>query len=117
MTPKLDDFPGPTPEARAAQLRQGLARDAYYDSFHQDGVRNDWNHPSVVAARGNYEATVAELLTLLGPDADCHLVDTDLWSAFSDAHKDDVGFRPRSPRSRPAVLRWFENLKASSDHS
>ncbi|KWT95542.1 MULTISPECIES: hypothetical protein [unclassified Variovorax] len=115
MTP--EDFAGPTPEARDAQLRQYRARAAYYDSFALEGVNNDWKHPTVVSARAAYEATVTELVGLLGEQADCRLVDTDLWSAFSDAHKDDVGFRPRTPRSRTAVLRWFENLKATAEHS
>jgi hypothetical protein len=52
--------------------------------------------PACLEAKNRYEASVAALKALLGPDAHCNSVDADLWSFYSDCYKSENGFRPRA---------------------
>lgn len=104
---ELEYMPGPTPEAKALQLKQCELLDAFYDARARQPDSKD-NGPEATAALAAYEASVAELTALLGPDAPCYAVDTDLWSLFSDLHKDDVGIRPRSGYTVPEVKAWID---------
>lgn len=109
----LDLFPGPTDEARQIQRRQTWARDCCYDIMnHRDIYESTEAYDAALAtANQAYDETVQQLLALLGPDAACNLVDEDLFSAFSDCHKDAVGFRPRFHISREGVQRWFKRYQ------
>lgn len=111
-------MPGPTDEARALQYKQYVACDAMYEVWNK--VRAKYNYandapvntdPEYVASKAAYEATVTELLALLGADAGCHLVDSDLWSAFSDCYKEESGFRPRFHQTRQDVEDYFDRLR------
>jgi hypothetical protein len=46
----------------------------------------------------------AQILTLVGADGPCYMLDPDLWSLYSDCHKDRYGFRPRGSLS----VTWCE---------
>lgn len=106
-----DMMPGPD-HAKALQLKQCQAREAYYDSL-RGGYHLDREtlhaQPHVAAAREAYEATVTELKTLLGPQAHCAEVDTDKWSLFSDMYKEDAGFRPRGDFTVGQVDWWLDH--------
>ena len=41
----------------------------------------------------------------------CHEVDRDLWSVFSDIHKERESFRPRVGETVAYVRKWFEDDK------
>lgn len=105
---ELEYMPGPTPEAKALQLKQCNLRDAFYEARARqpDSVKD--NGPEAKQALAAYEASVSELAALLGPDAPCYAVDTDLWSLFSDLHKDEVGVRPRNRYTVAEVKEWIE---------
>jgi hypothetical protein len=108
------DMSGPSDEARALQLQQYKATDAFYEVWSAverrhgpnslDTIRAD---PEYVAARTAYESTVTQLSQLLGSDAHCNHVDCDLWSLFSDCYKSDNNCRPRMHMTRAAVQAYF----------
>lgn len=94
---------GPTPEAKAAQHRQMVLLDAYYD------VANAFkfeNAPAVAIARNAYKESVRVLEGILGPEAHCNFVDCELWQEYSDMHKYTVGFRPGGHLTRKQTLDW-----------
>lgn len=103
-------MPGPTDEARGLQLAQSDALEAFYDACmaleqqlgHQnrDAILAD---PRYTDALAKYDATVAQLEALLGPDAHCNFVDMELWGQFSDWYKSEEGFRPRGHMTRAQV--------------
>lgn len=109
---ELEYMPGPTPEAKALQLKQSNLLDAFYEARARqpDSIKD--NGPEATQALAAYEASVAELAALLGPDAPCHTVDTDLWSLFSDLHKDEVGVRPKSAYTVSEVKAWIDRHSA-----
>lgn len=94
----FDMMAGPTDQARTRQLRQCVLVDALYAAINAAdrslSHEEQYKTPEVVAARDAYDASVAELVALLGPTAMCHQVDTDLWECFHNVYKDDVGCRP-----------------------
>lgn len=110
-----DMMPGPTPEAKALQHAQWVVLERYYDA-HGDARKrfpamaheDIGKVPEVVAAREAYDATVTNLAALLGADAHCNFVDSELWSFFSDFYKDTNGFRPRYHLNRTEVKAWIE---------
>lgn len=112
-------MPGPTDEARALQLKQCELYDAMYDVLNAVRQRIGYEapfeqaaqDPSFVAAKAAYDASVVELQALLGENAHCNEVDTDLWSSFSDCYKSEHNFRPRGQHwTRAQVLKWFDDL-------
>lgn len=110
MNLKPEWMPGPTEEARDLQHAQTVALDEQYAvwralaaQFPSAAHAAITTHPEYQAAVAKYEATVAELEALLGPDAHCHWVDCELWSHFSDWHKSEEGFRPRAHMTRAQV--------------
>jgi len=107
---KIEWMPGPTDEARALQLAQSIALDEQYALLNELSAQflpefrdAAYVHPTYLAALAKYEATVAELEALLGPDAHCTWVDCELWSHFSDWHKSEEGFRPYGHLTRAQV--------------
>lgn len=118
--PQLEHMPGPSDEARALQLQQCQAREALYDAWNDAYAKTDYKDSEAahqdaayVAAKAAYEATVTALEALLGPDAHCNAVDTDLWSLFSDCYKDDAGFRPRFHQTRTQVQEYLARPQPS----
>jgi len=105
---KMEQMPGPTPEAKAAQYRQLELLEAFYAAYN---VNHDLTEPAVVEAREAYDESVKVLVEMLGPDAQCGQVDTELIQSYSDAYKGTYNFRPRGYITRPEVLEWFERLK------
>lgn len=110
-------MPGPSDEARALQYKQYQACDAMYDAWNKARAKYNYaneapvdSDPEYAASKAAYEATVNELVALLGPEAGCHLVDSDLWSSFSDCYKDEAGFRPRFHKTRQEVQNYFDRL-------
>jgi hypothetical protein len=59
-----------------------------------------------------YESTVRMLESIVGPDAHIGEVDQDLYGAFSDCYKGEIGCRPRFHISRKDVVAWFEDLQS-----
>lgn len=55
-----------------------------------------------------YNATVNELVTLLGPDAHCCDVDMDTFSVYSDLYKDRNNIRPRFHTTLNEAKAWIE---------
>jgi hypothetical protein len=112
------DMPGPSDAAKALQLKQRLAREAMYQA--RNDVRGDnpgfsyedvHQHPRCQAAQQAYDSTVDELMTLLGHDVQCFLVDIDLWLEYSDWFKDSCGCRPFGARiTREEIRQRFEGL-------
>lgn len=115
----LTDMPGPSDAARALQLAQYAAHDAMYDAWNEAHAKANFNYEAAnqdAAYRArvqDYEKTVADLEALLGPDAHCNEVDTDLWSSFSDCFKDEAGFRPRFHQTRLQVQQYFARRSAA----
>jgi hypothetical protein len=115
---KESDMPGPSDDAKALQFNQHVARDAMYRALND--VREDnpgftnqeaREHPLYLAAKQAYDRTVEQLLTLLGPDVQCFMVDTDLWQEYSDWFKDAYGHRPFGARiTRDEVRQQFDGL-------
>lgn len=117
----IDWMPGPTTQAKQLQLKQCQAREAMYDAWGEAVLRRSPENRELaegdaqyLAAKAAYDATVRELAELLGAQAHCNAVDCDLWSLFSDAYKDEAGFRPRSHFTRQEVLDWLERLRERS---
>lgn len=79
--------------------RQEAAMNALYDT--------NTGTPEREAAIAVYDATVAELVALLGPEAACWDVDQDRWSMYSDCFKDDCGFRPTIELTVAEVNQYF----------
>lgn len=114
---KLEDMPGDTPEVKALQLQQYEAADAMYDTLgrlNQENrevpgwtYRSAYEHADYKAAFARYEATVKALQDILGEDAHCAQVDSDLWSTYSDIFKDRNGFRPRMHNTVAQVKEWL----------
>ncbi len=101
-------------QAEALQQKQFAAREAMYDAWNDAVARFEYKDydaaakdPEHLKAKAAYEATVAELEALLGPNAHCNAVDCDLWSLFSDCYKDDAGFRPRFHQTRAEVQAYL----------
>lgn len=87
------------------QKQQRELRDVVYQKWNEF---NDKQHPEVVEAIANYDATVTQFEKLLSSAAPCHIIDCDLWGAYSDFYKEVYGFRPRDARSRAEVQAWFK---------
>lgn len=111
---KPEDSPEQAAQAVALREKQHAAREAMYDAWNDAVARFNYldydaaaKDPKHMEAKAAYEATVAELETLLGPDAHCNAVDCDLWSLFSDCYKDDAGFRPRFHQTRAQVQAYL----------
>lgn len=103
------------------QRQQVACRDRYYASFYEGEVAKMDRHealqaPSVKAAQAAYDETVRQLDALLGPEAHCNRVDSDLWSTYSDAYKDTYGYRPRFHQTRAQVQCWLK-LEDSAEMS
>jgi hypothetical protein len=59
-----------------------------------------------------YEQQMAEAIAHLGADADCRLIDPELWTLYSDLHKDDHGIRPRPALiTRAEAQAWIDKRK------
>lgn len=122
----LDDMLGPSLEAKQLQLRQFELTDSLYDTLdalneenaHTPGwtVQSAYKHPSFVQKRELLDANVKALEALLGPDAACSQVDSNLWSLYSDLYKDRMGFRPRGPQTRKEVLDWLDADMCAHDN-
>lgn len=107
---KPEWMPGPTDEARALQHAQTVVLDEQYAVWRALAAQFPAAahaainaHPEHQAAVARYEATVAQLEALLGPDVHCNWVDCELWSCFSDWYKSEEGFRPRLHMTRAQV--------------
>jgi hypothetical protein len=116
---KESDMLGPTDEARALQLMQFKACDKMYDAWSAAIERHGRDNTEAVnadsefsTARTAYETTVTQLEQLLGTDAHCNYVDSDLWSLFSDCYKSDNNFRPRMQMTRVEVQAWLDQRRA-----
>lgn len=112
---QLSYFPDPTDEARRIQLRQAWAFEASCDirCYPEIYASPADMAAALTAANAAYEATVAELEVLLGPDARCSEVDSALYSDFCDCYKDEYGLKPRGMHiTRSGVKAWFERLVA-----
>lgn len=105
---------GPTDEARVLQLEQHHLHEGWIDALHAEDAER------IELARSKYDANVQALLTLLGQDAPCNFVDSDLWSDYSDFFKSLNGFRPRTHLNRTEVQKWFKEhdgvLKQTAEH-
>lgn len=122
---KLEDMPGPTDEARRLQHQQYGASDALYDALNAALARSDNpdRQAAYAAARedatfkarlADYEATVSALQALLGPQAHCCEVDSDLWSTYSDCYKSEHGIRPRFHRTPQQVREYLDVPRQAS---
>lgn len=90
---------------RALQQKQyQLGDEMYKAGSGVEGIKS----PEAVSALGRYEASVTELVALLGTAVGCSRVDSILWSHFSDWHKDVRGFRPKSSYTVAEVNLWIE---------
>lgn len=107
MTEKTQET---TAQVQAAQ-QQRVLRDRMYDVLNRVGFDARKTHPDAIAAVQAYDDSVAGLIALLGPEAGCYEVDSDLWSQYSDFYKDENGFRPRHHVTRTEVLAFFERLR------
>lgn len=113
---KVEDMPGPSDEAKALQRQQLIACEAMYDALNEvraesPGISYEdaYTHPKYLEKKAAYEGTVTALQTLLGDQAHCNYVDSNLWSTFSDCFKSDNGIRPRGMHyTRDAVLEYFQ---------
>lgn len=121
---RTEDRPEQSAQALALREKQDAAREAMYDAwnaavarFNYHGYNAAAKEPEVLQAQAAYDATVAELEALLGPDAHCNAVDCDLWSLFSDCYKDDAGFRPRFHQTRAQVQAYLAKPRAPDDES
>jgi hypothetical protein len=116
----LDMMAGPTDQARVLQLAQCVLADKFYEALRsvEKGLTHEerYRAPAVVAARDTYEASVTELVALLGPNAECHQVDCDLWECFHNIYKDDVGCRPRAGWSLQGVKAYLERRRVEDAH-
>lgn len=99
--PSLQHMHGPSDEARVLQLEQHHLYDCWIDALHSEDGQ------CIEVARSNYDANVQALLNLLGQDAPCNFVDSDIWSDYSDFFKSLNGYRPRVHLSRSQVQHWF----------
>lgn len=119
MTLTFDMMAGPTDEARALQLAQCTLTDKLYEAINAADKslthEQRYQTPEVVAARNAYEANVAELVALLGPNAHCFEVDADLYECFHNVYKDDVGCRPGSGWTLDQVKAYLERRRKEQD--
>lgn len=113
----VSDMPGPTDEARALQLKQyavydriGTVWDTLASQLGRDNHEAIRMYPEYLQVLADYDASVAELEALLGPDAHCNHVDSELWSLFSDCYKSEAGFRPRMHVTRAQAQAYFKTL-------
>lgn len=90
---------------RALQQKQYQLGDEMYKAG--SGV-GGLKSTEAVSARVAYEASVEVLVNLLGAEVCCSRVDSNLWSHFSDWHKDVRGFRPKSSYTVTEVNHWIE---------
>lgn len=104
---KIDDMPGPTSHAKVLQHAQMTAYDAWCTARNDARMANKETSPEAETARTAYDETVSQLVALLGVEAPCHQVDSELFSEFSDFYKDVVGCRPRFPITRAEVQNWI----------
>ena len=113
---ELKWMPGPTDEARLLQQQQCIAYDRMYGAMNYESKpgTNDYG-PKTEIAKAAYEETVSALVALLGEDAHCSEVDTDLFSAYSDFYKSDAGFRPRHHATRADVKNYFNKLPKAAN--
>lgn len=110
MTLKVEDMPGPTPEAQALQLKQWTTLDEFYAARARQPFGQKENGPEATVAMEQYDATVVALVSMLGPDAHCSQVDSELWSTFSDVYKSHNSFRPRGYFTLTEVKDWLQRL-------
>lgn len=104
---KIDDMPGPSPEAKVLQHAQMTAYNAWCTARNAARIANRETSTEAEMARKAYDETVVQLVALLGAEAQCHEVDSELFSEFSDFYKDVVGCRPRFPITRKEVQNWI----------
>lgn len=101
--PALIHMHGPSDEARVLQLEQHHLYEHWIDALNAEDAER------IESARSKYDANVQSLLTLLGQDAPCNFVDSDLWGDYSDFFKSLNGYRPRINLSRAEVQQWFKD--------
>lgn len=106
MTEKIQ---AATAQVRAEQQQQVVLCDQMYGVLNRLGFDALKTHPEAIAVVQAYDASVAGLVALLGAEAGCHEVDTDLWSSYSDFYKENVGFRPRHHITRADVQAYFRS--------
>lgn len=107
---KIEYMPGPTPEAKAAQLRQRELITALYAAYNST---RDYESPEYKKASAAYDESVQALEALLGPDVPCHFVDCGLADMFSDYYKDVNNFRPHGlGYTRQQVVDWCARQNA-----
>lgn len=111
---QLSYFPGPSDEARRIQQRQTWAFEAICDIHCYSEIYASKADQEAALATANqaYEATVAELEALLGPNAHCAEVDMELFSSYSDCYKSENDFRPRGYITRAGAKDWFVAIAA-----
>lgn len=85
-------------EQRRAQAERIL--DRLFKVMWADSAR-DTHRPRIIR---KYQA---QILTLVGADGPCYLVDPDLWQLFSDCYKDDHGIRPRGDYTTTHCSDWL----------
>lgn len=85
------------PDVQTLQAEQDKALDAYYAAQGEERKER----------LKDYEATVTKLVALLGEDAFCPYVDTELYSSYSDYYKEVLGFRPRHHVTRQDCKDFF----------
>ena len=93
----------------AAKTAQVAARKLVWDAIGTYG----YDHSEVVNANAEYDTTVTALRELLGPDAHCGEVDSDLYSAYSDLYKDRYNSRPRGHVTYEDVKAFVDDCKDS----
>lgn len=89
--------PGP-PEAIELQAQQSIALSMSYSLEGDD----------LVWAQGIYAETVKKLTELLGEDAHCSQVDSEMFNSFSDIFKDETNSRPRFHVTRQDAEAWLK---------
>jgi hypothetical protein len=98
----------------AAKIAQADNASKVWDTLAK--LNYDYNHPDVLALNAQYEATVAALREMLGPDAHCGEVDSGLYCLYSDLYKDRCNFRPRGHITYQQVRDYVDSCKDSDIH-
>jgi hypothetical protein len=119
MNMTLDMMAGPTDQARALQLAQHVLCERLYETWREVDqtltIAQCRKEPVVIEAQKAYEANVAELVALLGVNAPCHQVDSDLWECFHNVYKSDVGCRPGAGWSWTQVKEYLERSRIEQE--
>ncbi|KWU23422.1 hypothetical protein [Burkholderia cenocepacia] len=111
---KIEHMRGPTPEAKALQLKQMELLDAFYDARNRQPREMEGNGPEAKAALAAYDQTVVELTAMLGAEAPVGAVDAELASTFSDIYKSETGFRPRGHFTAAYAREWLEKFRVAA---